>query len=108
MSATPRPWKVIGKPGYEAPIIVSEKRSIAKVLYHSGSEDNDVDGNAVLIIHAVNLHDDLVRELEEMVSIARCVKSVMIAGKIPGWQTIDATFDNARAILARDKEVQHG
>jgi len=56
-----------------APIIVSDKcwlggkRHIAKVLYHSGSEDPEVYPNAKFICLAVNYHDRLVEALKETV-----------------------------------------
>jgi hypothetical protein len=53
-----------------APIIVSDKcwlggkRQIAKVLYHSGSEDPEVYPNAKFICLAANYHDRLVEALK--------------------------------------------
>ena len=49
---TPGPWWFDGKPGYEAPEIHAAGRRIARVLYHGGSEDNEVDANAQLIAAA--------------------------------------------------------
>lgn len=55
MVHTEGPWKVNGKPGYEAPEIRAAGRRIARVLYHLGSEDNEVDANAALIAAAPDL-----------------------------------------------------
>ena len=49
MTHTPGPWIVDGKPGYEAPEIHAGNRRIARVLYHLGSADREVDANARLI-----------------------------------------------------------
>ena len=55
MTHTPGPWTVEGKAGYEAPVIRGNGRAIAKVLYDGGSEDREVDDNAVLIAAAPEL-----------------------------------------------------
>ena len=55
MTHTPGPWIVDGKPGYEAPEIHAGNRRIARVLYHLGSEDREVDANARLMAAAPDL-----------------------------------------------------
>jgi len=56
-----------------APIIVSDtcwtgrKRQIAKVLYHIGSEDPEVQANARRICQCVNSHDALMEACERYV-----------------------------------------
>lgn len=44
---TPGPWRI--DKGLGAPEIISDNRRIARVLYHLGSEDREVDSNARLI-----------------------------------------------------------
>ena len=55
MMHTSGEWKVDGIPGYDAPMIYGSGRPIAKVLYHEGSEDREVDANARLIAAAPKL-----------------------------------------------------
>ena len=52
---TPAPWRLDHKSLYSAPIIFSDTRNIAKVLYHGGSEDQEVIANAHLIAAAPEL-----------------------------------------------------
>lgn len=51
MTHTPGPWKIEDQLVRAAPEIITSdgKRRIARVLYHTGSEDREVDGNAWLI-----------------------------------------------------------
>ena len=61
MKHTPRPWRIEVVTDFGAPIIASDtcwkgqKRIIAKVFYHSGSEDPEVIANAHLIAAAPDL-----------------------------------------------------
>ena len=66
MNYTPGPWRIDGKPGYEAPEIHATNRRIARVLYHLGSEDREVDANARLIAAAPELLVSL-QELMDLV-----------------------------------------
>lgn len=55
---TPGPWeKRFHYSG--APIIVTDERQVAKVLYHGGSEDNEVHANAKLIAAAPDMYEAL-------------------------------------------------
>ena len=52
---TPGPWKL--KPDLRgAPIVQTNEREIAKVLYHLGSEDREVGHNARLIAAAPEMY----------------------------------------------------
>lgn len=44
---------------------LGNRREVAKVLYHSGSEDPEVRANARLIVRAVNGHQALVDALKQ-------------------------------------------
>jgi hypothetical protein len=54
---TPGPWVIAPDPKHlaAAPVVISSTRNIAKVLYHLGSEDNEVNANAHLIAAAPEL-----------------------------------------------------
>lgn len=54
MAHSPGDWRL--KPGVKgAPIVETDEREIAKVLYHGGSEDHEVLDNARLIAAAPKL-----------------------------------------------------
>jgi hypothetical protein len=59
---TPLPWQL--NLGIAAPEIMGNSRRIAIVLYHDGSEDNEVYDNARLIVRACNSHAVLLEALE--------------------------------------------
>jgi hypothetical protein len=66
MNHTPTPWKIDRLlTANAAPVIVAETcwrnqaRTVAKALYHSGSEDPEVQANAKFIVRACNCHDEL-------------------------------------------------
>lgn len=89
MSHTPGPWKIITKLGYQAPEIASETRPIAKVLYHHGSEDREVDANAHLI--AVSL--DLLAACEALLEIWE--------GPARDYEALSTTLEQARAAITK-------
>ena len=66
---TPLPWKL--DLGLGAPEIVGNSRRIAMVLYHSGSEDNEVDYNAEFIVRACNSYANLLKELASLEQTVR-------------------------------------
>ena len=81
MSHTPTPWN-IDNTDYGAPLIRAKtcwmkgSRDVAKVLYHYGSEDPEVDQNAAFIVRACNAHEELVEALRGMLEWARRVKEI--------------------------------
>jgi hypothetical protein len=58
---TPGPWAIAPDPEHltAAPLVISESRNIAKVLYYGGSEDNQVNANAYLIAAAPEMLEAL-------------------------------------------------
>ena len=100
MSHTPGPWKI--NRGFGAPEIHSKQRRIAKVLYHMGSEDTEVDNNSHLIKAAPNLLSACESALES-IEIAK----FHLIGGTPARGVFDGSFMGVerelRTAIARAK-----
>lgn len=81
MAHSPGDWRLKPNNPYGAPIVETDEREIAKILYHGGSEDREVMDNARLIIAAPKLLD----AAEEAVD----------------WLPIGTVLDNLRSAIAK-------
>ncbi len=65
---TPTPWVVNDNSGMALVILGvsrrNQRREVAVVQYHNGSDDSEVRPNAAFIVKAVNNHDALIEALE--------------------------------------------
>lgn len=78
MNHTPTPYRidrVLTENG--APIITSDTRwgerprVIAKVMYHGGSEDPEVEANAEFIVRACNVYDRMLKLCRDLLRVAQ-------------------------------------
>lgn len=104
MTTTPGPWKIAPDPKHltASPLIISETRNIAKVLYDGGSEDREVDANARLIASAPKMAE-LLRRAEELLERSkRIIQSSssgiphLIEGSLESlaWEIDDLLIEN--------------
>jgi len=99
MTHTPLPWKIDKVTQYiGAPEIIADRRRIAKVLYHGGSEDREVDDNAAYIVQACNAYPALLEACKEARDMLGAIASGDPTQEIL-WTDLDAVLDKMNAAI---------
>lgn len=92
--ATPRPWFINENgPNYHGiqySVVKSAQASSNQQVYVFRSDDKELSANAELIVKAVNLHDEMIRFVENFVA---------------GYISDSALMPEAKRLLAKVKEV---
>jgi len=114
MTHTPGPWKVDKVTRYiGAPEIVSDRRRIAKVLYHGGSEDHEVDDNAAYIVQACNAYPALLEALRPFAFLGEAInrmpwKDDHTVWAFDGVELTVGDFRKALLVVAQVEENMEG